>query len=82
MQICSTGVFVFLFVFTFMLFFCPTSASQHCAGLKGQEVTHFTFCPLITPFTVAQPPGLVCQRVMHVVHWQDGGKIRGSRFIF
>lgn len=38
MQICLTGVF-----------FVCTSASQHSAGLKGQEVTHIDPSPCLLP---------------------------------
>lgn len=50
MQICSTGVF----------FFLPVQVNTP-AGLKGQEVTRsLPPLPSITPYTVAQPHGLVC----------------------
>lgn len=58
MQICSTGV-LFLFLF---LKFLPVQVNTP-AGLKGHEVTRSLPLPSITPYTVAQLHGRVCQGV-------------------
>lgn len=62
MQICSTDVF-FLF-FLLLFFFFPTSASQHPCRFERTRSHMLTSCPSITPYTVAQPHGLVCWGVM------------------